>query len=158
VVSINHLSNARAFDIAGDTWTVTGASAVFVSNMLPPTTLEVWMSDYGITNLYVDTDNDGLKDLGEYAFGGNPTNSDSLGVQPILQDTGGLKYIYQVIADTNIAHQVATQTNLVNGGGSINVTLDGSGVAADPAYNAYTNSVDTSVENAGFLQVEISKN
>jgi cephalosporin-C deacetylase-like acetyl esterase len=158
VVSINHLSNASAFDVAGDSWTVTGASAAFVPYTLPPTALVSWMDDYGITNLYIDTDNDGLKDLGEYAFGGNPTNSDSLGVQPILQDTDGLKYIYQVIADTNISHQVATQTNLVNGGGSINVTLDGSGLAADPAYNAYTNSVDTSVENAGFLQVEISKN
>ncbi|MDF7826154.1 hypothetical protein P4B35_19145 [Pontiellaceae bacterium B12227] len=153
-----HVSNESIMNVTGDEWTVANATLIYEPYTLPPTALESWMSDYGITNLYVDTDNDGLDDLGEYAFGGDPTNSGSLGVQPSLQSNGGLKYIYQVIADTNIAHQVVTETDLVVGGGSINVTLDGSGPAADSAFIAYTNSVDTSVETAGFLQVEISEN
>ena len=128
----------------------------------PPAPYEIWALDYGLYDADAasdaDPDLDGLKNLAEYAFGGNPTNAASQGVQPQLMDDGGLKYIYRIIDDTNMNHQVVTTTDLVNGGGSITVTLDGSGPDADPAYMSYTNSVDTSVSGAGFIHVEVNSN
>ena len=71
----------------------------------------------------------------------------------VMDDTG-LKYVYRIIADANVAHQVVTSTNLVAGGGSINVTpLSTNEVAG---YNIYTNEVDTSAQDFGFLQVELT--
>jgi hypothetical protein len=122
---------------------------------LPPTALESWRSRYGITNLYIDTDNDGLENLGEYAFGGSPIDVGDLGVQPRFEGTN--KFIYELVDDTNLTHEVITTTNLVTGGGSISVTLDGSGNSPTRAgFKVYTNTVDTSANGSGFIRLKLS--
>jgi hypothetical protein len=136
-------------------WTVSNAKVYFDGFATP---FQSWAEDFGLGGVAgdVDSDLDGLKNLAEYAFGGNPTNSESQGEQPKLMEDGGLKYVYRIIADPDITHQVVTETDLSTGAGSISVTLDGSGPDADPDYTSYTNTVDTSVEDAGFLHVEVS--
>ena len=124
-----------------------------------PTPFETWTSDFGLSGddaaAGFDFDGDGLVNLGEYAFGGNPTNSESTGEQPVMVMNGsGLQYVYRIVADTNVAHQVVTSTNLVVGGGSIGVTpLSTNEVGG---FNIYSNAVDTSAEAKGFIHVEVS--
>ncbi|WP_136081751.1 fibronectin type III domain-containing protein [Pontiella desulfatans] len=129
---------------------------------LDATPFEAYLAGFGLSGTDLDADadpdGDGLKNLGEYAFGGNPNDGGTgdVGVQPALTDAGGMKYIYEIVDDPTVLHQVETETDLVVGGGSLTVTLDGSG-AGRTGYNAYTNSVDTVTENKGFLWVEISQ-
>ena len=126
---------------------------------LSATAFDTWGSGFGLSGTQAehnaDPDQDGVKNLAEYAFGGNPTNAASQGELPtIVMDDAGLKYVYRIITDASVAHQITTTTNLVAGGGSITVTpLSTNEVAG---YNIYTNAVDTTTEDLGFLDLELT--
>ena len=141
------------------TESVFGKTADELTAVLDQSIYEGWSAGFGLFGADAaddfDYDGDGLDNLGEYAFGGNPTNPESMGEQPaVIMDGGALKYVYRIVADSSVNHQVVTSTDLVDGSGSIAVTpLSTNEVAG---YNIYTNSVDTSVEPQGFIHVEVS--
>ena len=66
-----------------------------------------WSSSYSLTGgAGDDEDSDGLANLGEYAFGGDPTNAADQGITPeyYLAESGGTNcfgYVYPVLSDPN---------------------------------------------------------
>ncbi len=127
--------------------------------LLSQSAYDTWASGFGLSGPDAaddfDYDDDGLVNLGEYAFGGSPIDGSDLGVQPWLE--GNLKYVFELVDNTSLTYAVITTTDLVNGGGSIPVTLDGSGDSATrEGFKRYTNTVDTTANDAGFLSLEVS--
>jgi hypothetical protein len=163
--------NGNGFADAGDVLELvgivysTGTESVFgktadeLTAALSQSGYDTWASGFGLSGSDAaddfDYDDDGLVNLGEYAFGASPIDGGDIGVQPWLE--GNLKYIYELLDDTDLTHEVITTTDLVNGGGSIPVTLDGSADSPDRAgFQRYTNTVDTTANDAGFLTLEVS--
>ena len=72
-----------------------------------------FVDDYSLSGTKTtDEDSDGLNDWGEYVFGGNPTNSADIGIQPVFDASTG-EYIFALVGDTNVVAHVATKEDLV---------------------------------------------
>ena len=153
-----HLGNSSLLEYEGDTWTVSNAAIAFEAAPVFANPYEVWAYIFGLESgnaaMGSDPDGDGMLNIGEYAFGGDPTDDTDQGVAPVLVSDGGLKYVYRIVADTNVSHAVVTQTNLLVAGGSINVIPVSTNLVG--GYNVYSNTVDTSVEDKGFLKLELT--
>lgn len=92
---------------------------------------------------------DGVVDWGEYAFGGNPTNADDVGVLPSFEASSG-NYIFALIGDNTISYSVLTRDDLVLGLWTTNGPLPIT--ANDNILSNYTESVGTAT-NKMFIKL-----
>ncbi|MDZ8117576.1 VPS10 domain-containing protein [Pontiella agarivorans] len=131
----------------------TNASAYFAS----------WLRDYpgiGIQDGTVDDpDLDGLDNLHEYAFGGNPAEADvPAGIVPTFgTGSSGLEYVYRRRKDAEVrglVYTLQTTTNLMSGSWTNSgYTVGGVGDLTD-YFDAVTNSV-SAADAARFLRLEL---
>jgi hypothetical protein len=99
---------------------------------------------YGLSGVITDdADSDGLKDYGEYVFGGNPVNGFIDSTNPTFDPVSG-SYTCSLIGDDTVVAHVLTNSDLVAGSWGTNATISVS--ATDGVLGAYTNVVDTSAE------------
>lgn len=78
---------------------------------------QTWAEFYGLGSHADDPDGDGADNFYEYGFGGNPTNSQDIGVPPFLnRSDDGFKYIYvRRTNDSVLSYLIETTDDLVNG-------------------------------------------
>lgn len=70
-----------------------------------------WAAEWGIASATDDADGDGLKNLYEFALGGDPTNPADRGIQPVFSKAGDrLVYIYPRRADPQSGLSYSLQT------------------------------------------------
>ena len=106
-----------------------------------------------------DFDSDGLNNLYEYAFDGNPTNGLAPTNLPLFTKSGsGFLYIHpQRSDDPNLIYTVETTTNLMDSGAWTNegYTVTGTNITGG-TLNFVTNDVDT-VQNEQFIRLKIEQ-
>jgi len=141
-------------------------TALYVPGVTPETLYSDWLGDFTLgtqTNLTDDADGDLLDNLGEYAFGGDPSDPTDQGntpwaMQTMVGDTNYLEYIYFERDDAT----TRGLTSILNVGTDL-ITADwtttgiefvGSGASTVPGFNAVTNRIPT-VEAAQFLRLQI---
>jgi hypothetical protein len=78
---------------------------------------DLWASGHGIGAATNDLDADGLSNFGEYALGGDPTNSAVKGISPVFSKSGnGFIYVHPKRSDdSTLIYTVEISTNLVSG-------------------------------------------
>ena len=74
----------------------------------------LWSHQHGLSA--DDDDGDGVDNLLEFAFGGNPTNPSENGYLPRFGTSeNGLRYVYPRRKDSGLAYELETTTNLISG-------------------------------------------
>ncbi|HKL21380.1 MAG TPA: hypothetical protein VJ904_06210, partial [Tichowtungia sp.] len=99
---------------------------------------------------------DGLSNFGEYALGGNPTNSLAQGTLPVFSKSGsGFIYVHPMRSDDGaITYLVETTTNLISGVWTHQgVTAIGTNITGGDL-NFITNEVGT-LEKDKFIRLKI---
>ena len=126
------------------------------------TTLVLWKSDYGITDVLADTDGDGLDNLSEFGLGGDPTNHMDQGYAPANWQSGSsLDYVYPMRSGiyNGVSYYLETTENLVvgpwAGSGFTELGTTADGYAA--GFDAVTNQMDTSVKGEQFVRLRIEE-
>ena len=125
----------------------------------PPGGYSQWAGDHGVGAATNDFDSDGVNNLYEYAFDGNPTNGLAPTNLPVFTRFGnGFIYVHpQRSDDTNLTYTVETTTNLMD---SVSWTNDGYTVTGTnitgKTLNFVTNDVST-IENEKFIRVKIEQ-
>ena len=133
VFDANNNSTAGAFDNIGFVGSVLSAGG---------TGFDAFVEQYGLSgNKTAHGDADGLNDWGEYVFGGDPTNSNDIGSQPVFDATTG-SYIYSLVGDNMVVAHVVTTSNLLTGIWATNSTV--SVTENDGSFYSYTNSISIS--------------
>ncbi|VGO15728.1 hypothetical protein PDESU_04313 [Pontiella desulfatans] len=108
---------------------------------------DVWAGNWGVDlgSATDDWDNDGINNLAEYAFAGNPTNGSDDTYTDLITD-GGLVYIHpQPKDDTELNYEVQTRDALQYGSWTNEgyTSVSGTYVPAEGDYNYVSNSVPT---------------
>jgi len=128
-----------------------------------------WLNDYPVgmgtdINLQDDADGDRLVNLAEYAFGGDPSDSNDQGNTPIQSQvtdggTNYIEYVYFERADAatrGLNSIITVTTDLMNTNWADGSGYEvGRGASEVPGYNAVTNRIPTDVEDRQFIRVEI---
>ena len=128
-----------------------------------------WLNNYLVgmgsdINLQDDADGDRLVNLAEYAFGGDPSDSNDQGNTPIQSQVtdGGTNYIEYVYferddaATRGLNSMLTVTTDLMNTNWADGSDYEvGRGASEVPGYNAVTNRIPTDVEDRQFIRVEI---
>ncbi|VGO23063.1 sulfatase-like hydrolase/transferase [Pontiella sulfatireligans] len=110
-----------------------------------------WMINYEVAGKTVDPDGDGMDNLHEFAFGGNPTNPGVIGHLPAFFPTGALaeereilEYIYPRRRHSGLVYAVETSSNLTSNdwvnSGYTELPVAGN---IDADFEAVTNEVPT---------------
>jgi hypothetical protein len=128
----------------------------------PESLYNVWISGYPVgaaTNMADDADGDALDNLGEYAFGGDPSNPNDRGNVPVSEQAAGyLQYVYferTDAVDRGLASSLEVGTDLVNTNWTaLGIEFVGSG-AGPTGFNAQTNRIPTDVEGKQYLRLQV---
>jgi hypothetical protein len=128
----------------------------------PESLYNVWISGYPVgaaTNMADDADGDALDNLGEYAFGGDPSNPNDRGNVPVSEQAAGyLQYVYferTDAVDRGLASSLEVGTDLVNTNWTVSgIEFVGSG-AGPTGFNAQTNRIPTDVEGKQYLRLQV---
>jgi glucosylceramidase len=121
-----------------------------------------WAADAGLSGtnalLTADSDGDGLKNLLEYAFGGNPLDQDDASLLPgFCVSSESFDYIYRRRRDAasrGLSYQLAATTNLVSGTWVTNGFAESVGVV-DDEFEIVTNRFDTTGQTNGFVRLNV---
>lgn len=128
----------------------------------------LWTEDYPTllnTNLTVDFEGDGMDNLTEYAFGGDPTSDDAAAKQPkqSIKDSGGtdvVEYIYTRRRDAvarGLAYDVQYKFNLVSDPWtSTGGAFETGSAAIDADYESVTNQIPTIYSDEAFITTEVT--
>jgi hypothetical protein len=94
-------------------------NALQMERQANPSAYALWAQQHGgLGGPAADDDGDGLSNLGEFAWGGNPTNGLDAGSSPRLirgEGTNGLALVYTRAAAAGLSFQVEATTNLQAG-------------------------------------------
>ncbi|RKX38057.1 MAG: hypothetical protein DRP64_16355 [Verrucomicrobia bacterium] len=127
-----------------------------------------WADSYGGTGVIGSVENDyepdGLDNLLEYAFGGNPTNADAAAVSPTIAGGTDIVHVYRRRVPSELSYElfVDTDFNLITYGwtnAAVYGAVESSAPAADPGFLEVT----TTFTGAGdavdqvFLKLEVTK-
>lgn len=141
-----------------------GFDNLFIKLSLPPEELAVgyaaWAGSWGVeigatTN---DYDGDGLLNLAEYAFGGDPTNGLDIGYVPVIAMNGSnLAYVHAARNDdTSLSYQLETTYDLVFGAWTnIGYAVAGT-YAPGGSLNVVTNAIPPD-EPQAFIRLRIQQ-
>jgi len=129
----------------------------------PESLYNVWISGYSVgaaTNMTDDADGDALDNLGEYAFGGDPSNPSDQGNAPVSEQMAGyLQYVYferDDAAARGLASSLEVGTDLVNTNWTVSgIEFVGSGASSVPGFNTQTNRIPTDVEGKQYLRLQV---
>ena len=121
----------------------------------------VWAEQHGLVQgPEGDDDGDGLKNLGEFGLGGNPTNAGEQGYLPLFgRNNGALEYTHVQQSDTNngLRYYLELSDNLVsNVWTNAGYTVVGSGPFTN-GFDAVTNRVETNVRPEQFIRLMIEE-
>ncbi len=133
---------------------------------------EGWAMTYGLEGddalNTADPDGDGLNNLAEYAFGGNPTNSGNIGRQPniggVLEDSGTcyIEYVYarRITAGSALSYGLQQRSDLVfDNWAAINDHMEiGTGPLVPNHIESVTNWIPTTGKSKEFIRVEVREN
>jgi len=146
---------------------VTGRTTLSASGG-PVANYAEWAAQYGnIGSKTDDVEPDGLNNFEEYAFGGNPTNSDAALVSPSFEIGTDVVHVYNrrtSAAGTELTYEltVDADANLTTADwtlASLAGAVETNGVAADPNFESVTNTfVGAGAINQAFLKLEVSEN
>ena len=125
-----------------------------------------WAISFGLTNATLaaetnDLEPDGLNNLLEYAFGGNPTNDDAAAVKPVVSTLveGGTNWFYHVHNERDddlLTYTVELDDNLVSAPGWTNAGIEFVGQSAFVGdIRTVTNRTD--VGDAEFIRLNVEK-
>jgi len=123
---------------------------------------DTWASSFGLTGGDAsptnDPDVDTWQNQFEYAYGGNPTNANDVGVYPAwtVKSTGMLEVVYRRRLDAGsigLTYQVQAVSNLISAAWSTNGTTEIGSSAIDASFESVTNRINTG--NTTFGRVEI---
>lgn len=184
VIAVNAAGSAGGIQISTDTGgyvSGTPPEGIVLDNIQitiesiaapPGTPYDTWATGYGLTgsdtNLTADVENggagDGLNNLLEYAFGGDPTVDDAAAVSPsgFMADDGGTNWLYYVhnerTDDDSLTYTVGTKTNLVTDStlNTGDVSFVGESGAVDNI-KSVTNRTEAA-ETAKFIGLKVEKN
>jgi hypothetical protein len=112
-----------------------------------PSQFDQWAALFNVPNTTVDSDFDGVNNLYEYGFGGDPTNPAWSGYLPVADISAtGFSYVYPRRENSGLVYTIETSTNLLSNvwNQSGTVELEPAGVVA-AGFEAVTNEV--SMEN-----------
>jgi len=141
-----------------------GAHPQLILEFLGGLTYTEWAADWGVdlSDKEADYEGDGLVNLLEYAFGGNPTNDDAAAVSPTLEVGTDVTHVYnsRTVSELTYALYVDLDSDLITYGwtnaadlGSV-VTV---GPAVDPKFQTVTNTfTGGGVLDQAFLKLEVS--
>ena len=127
-----------------------------------------WADSYGGTGIIgSETDDyepDGLNNLQEYAFGGNPTNADAAAVRPTIAGGTDIVHVYRRRVPSELSYDlyVDTDFNLITYGWT-NAAVYGAIESSEPAADPGFREVTTTFTGAGdivdqvFLKLEVTK-
>jgi hypothetical protein len=141
-----------------------GAHPQLILEFLGGLTYADWAADWGVdlSNKEADFEGDGLVNLLEYAFGGNPTNDDAAAVSPTISAGTDVVHIYNSRAVSELTYQlyVDQDSNLITHDWT-NAAAMGAvvtvGPAADPKFNTVTNTfAGAGSLGQAFLKLEVS--
>lgn len=126
-------------------------------------TFEYWIDAFGLSGAQAlrlaDVEPDGLDNLLEYAFGGNPTNDDAVSVVPSHEVDGNwFKYIYRRRSDyavRGLTYTVEAGTNLVPGVWSTDGVVETGSETLDAGFDSVTNRVPVDDKKEQFLRLKI---
>lgn len=91
------------------------APGLFESAAVTKPTFSEWAAGYGIDGQALDADGDGVKNLMEFALGGNPTNAMSKGGSPtMIYSAVNPVYLYPRRKNAALIYSVETSTNLTS--------------------------------------------
>ncbi|MDF7824545.1 carbohydrate-binding protein [Pontiellaceae bacterium B12227] len=118
---------------------------------------ERWAHEYALTgDEQGDDDNDGVVNLVEYAFGGNPTNENDVGILPTFGTKDGLFTLLHVMRiDSGIDYNVEMTSNLVSGIWMTNGMIKVSG-PVESGFATVTNSVSVTNRPQAYIRLTIS--
>lgn len=127
-----------------------------------------WIAGYSVgvaTNMTDDADGDGLSNLAEFGFGGDPSDDSNVGYQPsfaITSDSGSswLEYVYARRADAGargLTYSLEQTTDLVSGIWSTNVgaVVVEVGDLEAGVFESVTNRISIGSEPQRFLRARI---
>ena len=128
-----------------------------------------WLNNYlggmgSDINLQDDADGDRLVNLAEYAFGGDPSDSNDQGNTPIQSQvtdggTNYIEYVYFERADAatrGLNSMLTVTTDLMDPNWADGSNYEvGRGPSEVPGYTAVTNRIPTDVEDRQFIRVEL---
>ena len=140
-----------------------GSIAGFRFGFTVKTPLKIWQELYSLTGsdaeLTADLEPDGLINLLEYAYGGNPNVDDAASVSPVIDAEGSwFNYVYRRrtdAADRGLEYNVYSSANLVFDP-ITNATAEAGSATIDSEFESVTNRVSTDVEDSQFLELEVS--
>jgi hypothetical protein len=130
----------------------------------PPVVLapyEAWVLLYELEGVDAlqgsDVEPDGLNNLGEYAFGGNPTNDDAAAVSPDTYVEANWFYqVYNERADdTNLTFTVGATSDLTTPADTNDVFFVGASAVVD-GYRTVTNRTEATTDEK-FIDLEVSQ-
>jgi hypothetical protein len=130
-----------------------------------PHGIEIWANSYGLTGADVlpeaDVEPDGLDNLMEYAFGGNPTNDDTRTIAPVafMETQDGTNWFYHVhVERTNdpwLMVTLAAGTNLADESSWWN-TNDLLRVGEGASGNGFITVTNRTATSAGYTFIQIN--
>jgi len=141
-----------------------GAHPQLILEFLGGLTYADWAADWGVdlSDREADYEGDGLDNLLEYAFGGNPTNDDAVAVSPSIEVGADVTHVYNIRTVSELSYEllVDIDNNLITYGWT-NAAALGSvvtvGTAVDPEFNTVTNTfAGGGVLDQAFLKLEVS--
>jgi hypothetical protein len=141
-----------------------GAHPQLILEFLGGLTYDDWAATWGVdlSDREADFEGDGLVNLLEYGFGGNPTNDDAAAVSPTIAVGTDVTHVYNSRAVSELTYElfVDLDNDLITSDWT-NATALGSvvtvGPAVDPEFNTVTNTfAGASLLYQAFLKLEVS--
>lgn len=128
---------------------------------------ESWVVDYGLfgSNALSSTDYDldGMDNLLEYAFGGNPTNSDAAVMLPTqtISDGATWEYVYRRRVDAatrGLNYDLLLATNgLAGSWNSVSNAYETGSGEIDEDFESVTNEIPIAGQDSGFIELKITE-
>ncbi len=141
-----------------------GSHPQLVLEFLGGLTYDDWAATWGVdlTDREGDYEGDGLVNLLEYAFGGNPTTNDAAVVSPDIEVGVDVTHVYNSRAVSELTYElyVDQDSNLVTSDWTNSAALGSVvtvGTAVDPEFNTVTNTfAGAGSLDQAFLKLEVS--
>ncbi|MDZ8117793.1 hypothetical protein [Pontiella agarivorans] len=117
-----------------------------------------WVASYGLVGEHgdadADLDGDGMNNLGEYAFGGDPMPGTGAGDIGVIPTYDGSDYTFSVIGDDTLTVNVMTNVNLaVESLWGVHETVP---VSNNGVLEEYISNIGQSADNV-FIRLEVTK-